>query len=111
VFDVLCRHMDCDAEGWISTDSKEIIKLVKDHNGIKIEAITPIMNTLKEFGYVELIWNEGFRSVAERFWCKTDYRVRVSDTAWDSKEPVRAPLHDPARRKALYYAKKAKANL
>ena len=111
VFDVLCRHLDCDSEGWIKTDSKEIIHLVREHNGLKIEAVTPIMHSLKEFGYIDLISNGNHRSIEERTWARTDYSVRINSNAWDDKEAVRAPLKDPAIRLARSHAAKLKKTL
>lgn len=111
VFDVLCRHLDADAEGWIKTNSKEIIRLVKTHNGLTIEAVTPIMNTLVEFGYVDLISNGNHRSVEERTWAKTDYQIRINVNAWDPKERICAPLQDPALRLARYHAAKLRKML
>jgi hypothetical protein len=106
VFDVLCRHLEASDDGWIFTNSKDIISLVKEVNGISIEAVTPIIKAFEEFGYIKLIWNDGYRSVSERFWSKTDYEIKILDSAWDRKDQVKAPLKDPEIRKARYYAKK-----
>ena len=111
VFDVLCRHLDAGEDGWIRTNSREIVRLVKTHNGLNVQVITALLSTLEEFGYIRIIKNEGFRSVPERIHSMTNYQVRVLDSAWDSKEAVRAPLNDPELRRARYYAKKTSANL
>ena len=102
IFDVLCRHLDQDAEGWIKTDSKEIIKLVKVHNGLKVEAITAVLSTLRENGYIHMIWNQGERSALERIWTKTDYLIQIDRDAWTDKEPVKPVRIDPAIRRNRY---------
>jgi hypothetical protein len=111
VFDVLCRHIEAEEDGWIMTNSKELINLVREHNGIKIEAVTPCVKFLQQYGYIELVHNDGYRSVLERAWAKTDYEIRILDSAWDSKVAVRNPLKDPAIRRERTLAKKASANL
>jgi hypothetical protein len=98
--------LEASDDGWIFTNSKDIIRLVKQINGVSIEAITPILNALKEFGYIELIWNDGYRSAAERFWGKTDYEVKILDSAWEEKEAV-IPLYNYSEeRRARYAARK-----
>ena len=105
IFDVLCRHLDADAEGWIKTDSKEIIKLVREHNGLKVEAITAVLCTLKDNGYITMIWNQGERSASERTWTKTDYQIRITPDAWEDKEKIHAPRIDPIIRRRRYLAR------
>ena len=105
IFDVLCRHLDQDADGWIKTDSKEIIKLVRVHNGLKVEAITAVLSTLKDYDYITMIWNQGLRSTSERIWTKTDYRIKINPDAWEEKEAVRARSIDPVIRRRRYLAR------
>jgi hypothetical protein len=90
VFDLLCRHFDAEDDNWIFTNSLDIIRLFHKINGFKIETVTPILNMLKQYGYIELIHNIGYRSVDERRMGKTDYEIKISDSAWEPKERVRA---------------------
>lgn len=107
VFDVLCRHLDQEEDGWIWTDSKRIVELVKIHNGLRIEVVTTLLLMLKEYGYIDLVYNDGFRSVSERVGTKTLYQIRILESAWAPKPRVIAPLMDPEIRKARYYARRA----
>jgi hypothetical protein len=107
VFDVLCRHLDQEEDGWIWTDSKRIVELVKIHNGLRIEVVTTLLLMLKEYGYIDLVYNDGFRSFSERVGTKTLYQIRILESAWSPKPRVIAPLMDPEIRKARYYARRA----
>ena len=63
LFDLFCRHIDCEEDGWIFTNSRELSRLFREVNGFKIEAVTPMLNVLQEYNYIELIHNRGYRSV------------------------------------------------
>jgi hypothetical protein len=97
MFDLFCRHIHCEDDGWIFTNSKEIILLFRQVTGMKIEAVTPILSVLKEFDYIELIHNDGYRSAQERKQGKTDYEIRVSELAWSDRDPVRHPISQEQR--------------
>ena len=85
--------------------TKEIIKLVREHNGLKVEAITAVLCTLKDNGYITMIWNQGERSASERTWTKTDYQIRIIPDAWEDKEKIHAPRIDPIIRRRRYLAR------
>jgi len=97
LFDLFCRHLDCEEDGWIFTNSKELSHLFREVNGFKIEAVTPMLTVLQEYDYIELIHNQGYRSAQERKQGKTDYEIRVSDRAFDEREPVRNPISNETR--------------
>jgi len=97
MFDLFCRHIDCEEDGWIFTNSREIIRLFREVNGFKIEAVTPVLSVLHEYDYIELIHNQGYRSAQERKLGKTDYEIRISDNAFTDRDVVRHPISTELR--------------
>lgn len=96
--------METGEDSWIRTDSRTLTRLIKKNTGIVIQTPRKLLSMLEEYGYVELIVPTRSRTMDERLNCYTTLAVRVLDSAWDPKEPVR--VYVPEKRRALYAARK-----
>jgi hypothetical protein len=104
IFDLLCRHLETGEDNFIRTDSLTLIRLIKKTTGIVIQTPRKLLSMLQEYGYVEMIEPSRSRTVDERVNCYTALAVRVLDSAWDPKDPVR--VYVPEKRRELYAARK-----
>jgi hypothetical protein len=107
IFDVLCRHLDADADGWIHTDSKTLIKVLKQTSGIKLTTPKHQLEALKKWGYIDMPANLlGSRSQYEREFNVTLFTIKILDSAWDPKGIVRP--YEPQNRKEYMARRNAK---
>lgn len=112
-FDLLCRHLDAGEDNWIRTDSRTIIRLLKQTAGLTIQTPKKILHFLEEYGYVELIESSRSRSMDERENRYTLFAVRISPSAWEPKPVVRAHTYEQRSEymRRRYEIKRAKAHL
>lgn len=89
-FDILCRHLDTQEDSWIRTDSRTLIRLLKQTAGLTVQTPKKLLHFLQEYGYVELIEPTRSRTMDERENRYTLFAVRVSEAAWKPKPLVRA---------------------
>ena len=94
VFDLLCRHLDTGEDNWIRTDSRTLIRLLKQTTGLTIQTPKKILHFLEAYGYVEVLPPLRSRTVEERENCFTLFAVRISASAWEDKPVVRAHTYE-----------------
>ena len=110
VFDFFCNEAQPDDTGWVFIDNKKIVRWMKERWDLKIDSPKPYLSTLAEYGYIEFIHNDGYKSALQRASGVIDYEVKVLEGSWEAKEPPKRPdyYNDPDYKKQYNLRRAAK---